>query len=48
MATGTEIPGNTINGLLSTRKYGTERVEQSIKKILLIREVFMTLYNAVL
>ena len=35
MATGAEIPGNIINGLLSARKYGTERVEQFIKKKLL-------------
>ena len=27
MATGAEIPGNIINGLLSARKYGTERVQ---------------------
>ena len=28
MATGAEIPGNIINGLLSARKYGKERLEQ--------------------
>ena len=38
MATGAEIPGN-INELLSDRKYGTERVEQFMKKGLLSREV---------
>ena len=27
MATGGEIPVNIINGLLSARKYATERVE---------------------
>ena len=39
MATGAEIPSNIINGLLSARKYDTERVEQFIKKRLLSREV---------
>ena len=39
MAAGAEIPGNIINGLLSARKYGTERVEQFIKKKLLFGEV---------
>ena len=39
MAAGSEIPGNIINALLSTRKYGTERVEQFIKKKWLFREV---------
>ena len=38
-AAGVEIPGTIINGLISARKYGTERVEQSIKKKLLFREV---------
>ena len=33
------IPGTIINGLLSARKYGTERVEQFMKKRLLSREV---------
>ena len=37
--TGAEIPGNIINGLLSARKYATERVEQFTKKRLLSREV---------
>ena len=37
--TGAEIPGNIINGLLSARKYGTERVEQFTKKRFLSREV---------
>ena len=32
MVTGAEIPGNIINGLLSARKYATERVEQFKKK----------------
>ena len=36
MAAGAELPGN---GLLSTRKYGTERVEEFIKKKLLFQEV---------
>ena len=36
MAAGGEIPCNTINGLLSARKYGTERVEQFIKKDIVI------------
>ena len=31
-AAGGEIPCNTINGLLSARKYDTEIVEQFIKK----------------
>ena len=39
MATGAEMPGNIINGLLSARKYATERVEQFTKKRLLSREV---------
>ena len=39
MATGAEIPGNIINGLLSARKYATERVEQFTKNRLLSREV---------
>ena len=39
MTTGAEIPDNIINGLLSDRKYGTERVEQFMKKGLLSREV---------
>ena len=39
MTAGAEIPGNIINGLLSARKYLTERVEQFIKKKLLFREV---------
>ena len=39
MATGGEIPVNIINGLLSARKYATERVEQFTKKRLLSREV---------
>ena len=34
-----KIPGNIINGLLSARKYATERVEQFTKKRLLSREV---------
>ena len=38
-ATGAEIPSNVINVLLSARKYGTERVEQFIKKRLLSRKV---------
>ena len=37
--TGAEIPGNIINGLLSARRYGTERVEQFTKKRFLSREV---------
>ena len=39
MVTGAEIPGNIINGLLSARENGTERVEQFIKKRLLSGEV---------
>ena len=39
MATGGEIPVNIINGLLSARKYATERVEQFTKKRLLSQEV---------
>ena len=39
MAADAEIPGNIINGLLSARKYATERVEQFTKKRLLSREV---------
>ena len=38
MAAGAEIPGNIINGLLSARKYGTERVQQFIKMRFLSRE----------
>ena len=38
-AAGAEIPSNIINGLLSARKYGTETVEQFIKKKLLFRLV---------
>ena len=34
-----KVPGNIINGLLSARKYATERVEQFTKKRLLSREV---------
>ena len=34
-----KIPGNTINGLLSTGKYATGRVDQFTKKRLLYREV---------
>ena len=43
-----EISGNIINGLLLARKYGTERVEQFVKKRLLSRSKFMIPYNAVL
>ena len=32
MVTGAEILGNILNGLLSARKYATERVEQFTKK----------------
>lgn len=39
MATGAEILGNVINRPLSARKYGTERVDQFIKKKFLSREV---------
>ena len=41
MAAGAEIPGNIINWLplLLARKYGTERVEQFVKKRLLYQEV---------
>ena len=39
MVTGVEIPGNIINGLLLSRKYATERVEQFTKKRLLSPEV---------
>ena len=39
MTAGAEIPGNITNGLLSARKYATERVEQFAKKRLLSREV---------
>ena len=39
MVTGAEIPGNIINGLLSGRKCGTERVKQFVIKGLLSREV---------
>ena len=45
MATGAEMPGNIINGLLSARKYATERVEQFTKKRLLSREV--TVYDPI-
>ena len=38
MATCAEIPFNK-NGLLSARKYGTDRVEQFMKKRFLYREV---------
>ena len=40
-----KIPGNIINGLLSARKYATERVEQFTKKRLLSREV--TFYETI-
>ena len=40
IATCAEIPINKINGLLSARKYGTDRVEQFMKKRLLHREVY--------
>ena len=43
-----EISGNIINGLLLARNYGTERVEQFVKKRLLSRSKFMIPYNAVL
>ena len=39
ITTCAEIPSNIINGLLSARKYGTERVKQFIKKRLLYQEV---------
>ena len=39
MTAGAEKPSNMINGILSARKYDTERVEQFIKKRLLSREV---------
>ena len=39
MSGGAEVPGNIINGLLSARRYATEKVEQFIKKKLLIWEV---------
>ena len=39
MATGAQIPVNITNGLLSARKYDTERVEQFMKNRLLYREV---------
>ena len=39
MVAAVEIPGTITNGILSARKYGTERVEQSIKKKLLFRAV---------
>ena len=45
MTAGAEIPGNIINGLLSARKYATERVEQFTKKRLLSREV--TFYETI-
>ena len=38
MVTGAEIPGNIINGLLSARKYATQKVEQFTKNRLLSRE----------
>ena len=40
-----KIPGNIINGLLSARKYATERVEQFTKKRFLSREV--TFYDPI-
>ena len=40
-----KVPGNIINGLLSARKYGTERVEQFTKKRFLSREV--TFYDPI-
>ena len=43
MTAGAEKPSNMINGILSARKYDTERVEQFIKKRLLSREV--SFYN---
>ena len=39
MATDVEIPSNIKNGLLPTRKNGTERKESFMKKRLLYREV---------
>ena len=39
IATGAELRGNIINGLLSARKYGTERIDQFIKNKLLFREI---------
>ena len=39
MATGAERPDKIINGLLSARKYGTEKVKKLIRKRLLSREV---------
>ena len=39
MATGAEIAGYIINGLLSARKYATKRIEQFTKMRLLSREV---------
>ena len=39
MAAGAEMLGTKINELLSARKFGTERVEQFIKKKLLFQEV---------
>lgn len=35
MVEGAEIPGNVINRQLSARKYGTEGVEEFMKKNLL-------------
>ena len=39
IATCAEITVNKINGLLSARKYGTDRVQQFMKKRLPYREV---------
>ena len=39
MATSAEIPVNITNGLLSARKYDTERVDQFVKNRLLYLEV---------
>ena len=39
MAAGSEIIGNIMNALLSARKYGTESMQQFIKKKWLFREV---------
>ena len=47
VATGAEINGNIINGLLPARKYATERVQQFTKKRLLSRKV-NNAYNALL
>ena len=40
-----EMLGNIKNGLLSARKYGTERVEQFIKKKLLSRSNFLRFHT---